>query len=58
MEEVVLLIKTLKREIKRKDKIAILRCYDELERVNWDDFPDLFEEYDQIVNRANEILLT
>jgi hypothetical protein len=52
------LIVRLKDALKRKDTEALKKLYEKAKAIDWDDVSDyLFNEYDNLVDKANELIL-
>ena len=55
--EIHIFLVSLNLAIKAKDKGKILKLYDVLKTVDWDNVSDqLFTQYDKLIDQANPIL--
>jgi len=57
MKEINLKLKKLKTAIEQRNVVKIINCYEELEKIDWDNMPDkIFEKYTALVDRGNNII--
>tara|TARA_R100001369_G_scaffold91021_2_gene131098 strand:+ start:335 stop:544 length:210 start_codon:yes stop_codon:yes gene_type:complete len=53
------IVKELQQAIKNHNRVRIQNLYDQAQDLDWDSIPDTtFQEYNALVDQANDILLT
>lgn len=60
MKNAIKYLKQLKKAVKDKDKAAILKAYDAVQidhRFYWDKYPEQADLWDELVDKANDILM-